>query len=716
MKLNTMERLSNEYIKVDYQDELVQIMREGIYNMNQKALVNKFILRTFDKLPCEHEYVVLANSGLTNNFEYEQEEGKVNIYGIDIEYGPDKAVNYTTDLISVDFGQSNGEIDKTINYTKKSGLYVNLNTKKCYFVINDESITDGVNIIIGKNNINRLLQNCTLYRGYSWSNSEERNLRATFVNATKYDAITRYEKLNNQLGGSLEYWIPRTLTFKKIQKLAARNGLQNPGALYLGDFGNDEWGAMFLTKKIQGNADTTKEYHEYLNNRGIDLDDYIIDGQHIKNAAWLVDVLYKHHNIETRQHVVAGIMEQERAKGAGNKSAGVYEEEDIFNTILEYLKANYDYKIIGNPNKIAVIHDNNSAKIPNYDGKCFKSMVLDIATPSAQAYTSGQLLSKLMFINKEDTCTFLYNKLYNNLIDMTDITVEESEFSTTGSLSQMLFGLNPEMAKNDIYALTALGQDIMKYAKGAITKNKVKIKGSNYRAQFENTFMIVGNKDARLLNTTKEGYVECYNNDVLAKNRKEIRIVEKQYKEDLKTMTVEEARALRTERLNEFLVGMALKYPCPGNSEFELFRFLTKQEMKERAYDMFEETLADKVYRYFTYRNGGCIVIANENILKHKLAGMDTDFDGLTVVLEKELVDIAKQAYINGTITGYSSIPSYTVVLNKTKKDDKDFKIIKDCLSFKYRRTVEEEAKVIEEINMLNETILNEKDICLIEE
>ena len=700
MKLRTVNRLSENYIKVEYQDELIQIIREGIYNMNQKALVNKFVLRTFEKLECEHEYVVLANSGLTNNFEYESETGKVNICGIDVEYGPDKLINYTTDLLSVDFGKGEDNIAQTINYAKKSGLYVNLETKKCYFIISSTSITDGSRIYTGKEEIEAILKNCQLYKGYSWSNSEERNLRATFVNASKYDADERLIKLNNQLGGSLEYWMNKSLDFKAIQKLAARNGLQNPGALFIGEFGNEDWGALFLQKKISGNSDTTAEYQDYLTARGIELDDYIIDGQHIKNAAWLVDVLYKHHNIETREHVVAGIMEQERSVGAGNKSAGCYEYEFVFNTIVEYLKANYKYTIIGNPNRIAVVHDVNSAKIPNYDGDCFRSMILDIATASTQAYTSGQLLSKLMFIDQERTAGFLYKKMYNNLIDMTDITVEESDFTTTGSLSQILFGLNKDVASTDLYALTALGQDLMKYAKGAITKTRVKVKGSNYRAQFENTFMIAGDKNARLLNITPEGYVECYNADVIAKNRKAIRQVEKQYADNLTLMSIEEAREIRRKELNKFMVGMALKYPCPGNSEFELFRFLTPLEIKERAYENLEnKSVAEKVYNYFTCRNGGCIIIANENILKHKLAGMDTDFDGLTVILEEELVNIAKDAYIGGTITGHSNIPSYTVILNKIKNTSKDFGIIKDCVNFKFKQSIEEELEVINKIN-----------------
>lgn len=702
MKLNTVARLSENYIKVDFQEELIQIIREGIHNMNQKALINKFVLRTFEGNGCEHQYVVLANSGLTNNFEYENKEGSVDIFGINVEFGPNKLVNYTEDLLSVDFGKGKDNIAKTINYVKKSGLYVNIAEKKCYFVISSNAITDGIEMITDKNQIRSILSACTLYKGYSWSNSEERNLRATLVNATKYSAKERIEKLDKQLGGSLSYWMSRSLDFKAIQKLATRNGLQNPGALFIGEFGNEEWGALFLKKKISGNADATAEYTAYLEERGIELDDYIIDGQHVKNAAWLVDVLYKHHNIETTQDVVAGIMEQERSVGAGNKSAGCYEYEDVFNTIVDYLKANYQYTIIGNPKRIAVIHDTNSAKIPNYDGNGFRSMVLDVATASAQAVTSGQLLSKLMFLDKDRTVNFLYNKMYNNLIDMVDITAGESEFSTTGSLSQILFGINPEMATTDIYALTALGQDLMKYAKGAITKTRVKIKGSNYRAQFDNSFMLLNNKEGRILGTTENGYIECFNADVIAKNRREIRAIEKQYRANLKTMSIEEARAIRTKALDECMTGLALKYPCPGNSEFEIFRFLTLQEVEERCYETNTDvSQADRVYRYFATKSAGCIVIAPENILKHKLAGMDTDFDGLTVILEKELVDIATDSYKNGSITGDASIPSYTVILNKIKEGSSNFHIVEKCIDLTYRQDKQKELSVINKLNEL---------------
>ena len=169
MKIRTIERLSDKFVKVDHQEELIQILREGIFNMNQKALINKYILRVFDDAPCKHEYVILANSGLTNNFEYGDKDGQVKICGLDIEYGPNKAVNYTDDLLSVDFSKVNNSDNsaRAINLVKKSGLYVNLNTNKCYFIISNKMITDGVTIYEDEVK-DKILSQCTLYKGYSW--------------------------------------------------------------------------------------------------------------------------------------------------------------------------------------------------------------------------------------------------------------------------------------------------------------------------------------------------------------------------------------------------------------------------------------------------------------------------------------------------------------------------------------------------------------------
>ena len=81
---------------------------------------------------------------------------------------------------------------------------------------------------------------------------------------------------------------------------------------------------------------------------------------------------------------------------------------------------------------------------------------------------------------------------------------------------------------------------------------------------------------------------------------------------------------------------------------------------------------------------------------------MDTDFDGLTVILEKELVDIASTAYTTGTITGDSTIPSFTVILNKIKEESKNFNIVENCISLKYRQDFSKELSIIKQLNNIN--------------
>ena len=58
-----------------------------------------------------------------------------------------------------------------------------------------------------------------------------------------------------------------------------------------------------------------------------------------------------------------------------------------------------------------------------------------------------------------------------------------------------------------------------------------------------------------------------------------------------------------------------------------------------------DQATARLVFNYFSFTSYGTIKIAADNALKHKLAGMDTDYDGVVVILEKELVDILVDVY-----------------------------------------------------------------------
>lgn len=675
-KLNTVVSLRNERTVIKSQEQLIEVIRHGVFNMNQKAVIAKFDIKLNDKKgPCKMSYAVATNSTQLNMFDFAGEETEIRVDGIRLLVGPDRNVNFTSDIVIANFGGDSTEGNRplAIEAVKNNGVYLDIDNGTCYLRTIDGMLKNGMEYVsVEEEEI--IKASLDLYVGFSWSNSEERNTRVTLINARKYNASKRFEILDNSLGGGLSYEISNDcVKFKDIQKLATRNGLQKTGAFALGEFGNSKWGVLLVEDKIQGCDDFNKQVSDYLvSNHGIEIDNFILDGQHIKNANWLVDVLESTHNIVVSEKVCAGIMEQERAVGFGNKSAGLYVKELIFKAIIETIKKSYKFTIIGNKDNIAAIHDKNSAKIPNMNGSNFMSMILDIAVPSVNAKTSDQLGSKLMYLDKVAASNAINNIAYENFVAMLDGTVDSSVASTKGSMSQILFGLNKEKALGDIYASGSLAKDIVKFAESAIGGSKLSVKGGSYRAQFDNTLLITGDNQSHTLGVTKEGFVECYCADVISKNRKAIRQTEQTYKANIESgMNKEEARELRSIELNKFMVGMAVKYPCPGNSEFEMFRFVTKQELKERVLES-DMNNKELVADYFMDIHGGCIMIAPINILKHKLAGFDTDFDGLSVILEDRLVNIAKEAYMNGSITGSTKAPGYTVILNKAKRNDVD--------------------------------------------
>lgn len=707
---------------VNTQEELIQVLKERIHVIQPKALVNKVYVRlnnydpsTKERVLSSHKFSTMANSRMTRHMEFLAQDTVIDMDGCALEVGPTKSINYTTDLLSVDFSkvtlkdidpdavQSN--IEYTADMVKSFGLYFHESTKEVYLPLEANNNTvkwcknGNGSLVIPSNKVEAMKQACTHYMFFNWSNSEERGLKATMINATKYNEVVRFELLDTILGGSVKYHLELTNNkFAKIQKLATRIGLKNPADIELGTMGNNKWGVI-LCSKFQANNDLSSSLNKTLNERGIDLDDNIVDGEGILNAKFIVDVL-EEQNVQVTEDIVSGLLFQCRNVGLGNKSADYVYRELVFRLFVEYLEKNYTlantaeeflaldskkiktYYIIGNKNNIAGIYDLNAAKIPNLDGSDFIFSILDIATAAKCAYTSGQQLSKSMYMDQEATCGAIYELTMNNLIGMLDGKFEDDMMlGQTGA--DYFYGLNKDRASTDILAVAALGNDINKYGRSMISKNRIAVAGGSYRAQFDNTAFLANNKDAYTLGVTPEGYVECYNPDLLKKNRKEIRLIEKAYKANLSNgMDLTEAREIMRLALNDVLVGQALKYPASGHFEFELFRPVTKLELKNRLFDGVakdtdEEKLAKALYAYFTDCSAGCILLAPINILKHKLAGMDTDFDGLTVITENSLVSIAKDAYATTKLTGLDTIPGKTVILNK---DNKDKQVVKELI------------------------------------
>ena len=610
MKLEKF-KLSSLPIEVKRTEDVIGIIRDAIFN-SPKVYLPKIIIGT---IGVARTYNVLNYSEFTRTIEVEKK---------DIE-GIGENIYYTEQFLSLDF-KGNPSI---IKYTK-SGLYVDDKMKNIY--VTNEGKVLSVPTLREVKMTKEELKSLNRYTGFSWSNSEERDLRTTFIKDTG-NAEDKFKLLDGIHKGSLSYALKELNfenNFKKVQKTGTRIGLHNAGSYPIGDIISDKYGVMILSQPFDGLFDFTEEEIKRLKDYEIDSDNQIFDGQHIKRASWLKEVLLE-QNIIVELSTVVGIMEQERCPAIGNKSAGVYEGDVVFNCILERLLKS-PHKIIGNPNNIVAIYDSNSAKIPNFDFKGVStSNILEIAVPSEDAKTCNQVLSK---VREEFAKDFMSRKYRDVLIDRLD-----KNACVQGSLFDIVCKVNPDMER-DIATIKSLEGDLAKFSYAAIAKNKIKIEGSTLRAQFDNSFLI--NPEVNLLGVTKEGYIEAYSKTIINRNRKAIREIEKN-----KALSKEEKRLA----LNEIMMGVGIKFPSIGKCEYVLFRFLTDNEIKARTKGLKDEYI---IKEYFLTKKEGIITLANINILKNKLAGMDTDFDSICVVTEKEFID--ELIDMN---------EDYTIILNK---------------------------------------------------
>ena len=116
---------------------------------------------------------------------------------------------------------------------------------------------------------------------------------------------------------------------------------------------------------------------------------------------------------------------------------------------------------------------------------------------------------------------------------------------------------------------------------------------------------------------------------------------------------IENSNATRAEKdakLAALLTGVAFKYPSPSSDENAIVTYVTSAQLKARINAMYKAKQITRDERAillddFLNTSYGVTKLGADNTLKHKLAGMDTDYDGIAVVFEKKLVDILLTKY-----------------------------------------------------------------------
>ena len=277
--------------------------------------------------------------------------------------------------------------------------------------------------------------------------------------------------------------------------------------------------------------------------------------------------------------------------------------------------------------------------------------LLDIAKAS-ESRTSTQMMSKFALMDNKATSSFMNNKAYDDCVNYAD-SIGDQSFSLLNediNVWQTLINIGktmPAASKTalDIYSdenvMTRLLTDVSKKHEAAYKKCQVKIDSMFERALFDSTYLLTDGKVDSLLGTDDRGAIECYSNDILEKYSEEIKAIEEN-----DVLSPEQKKQL----LDLKLTAAVVKYPTPGTEEIAPVRFLTEKELRSRVMDLVANGIIDEhtakiVFNYFSFTSYGVIKIAADNALKHKLAGMDTDYDGVVVILEQELNAILLDVY-----------------------------------------------------------------------
>lgn len=495
-----------------------------------------------------------------------------------------------------------------------------------------------------------------------WTPSNERNGQILF---TSVDPTIAWNKLEAIGGGSISRKLAGKMPVAKFKKLASRLGLFATPAVEFTQVGTENHGLLVLDHELLSEEDFNNVSKEILARIGVEIDAKQWDGAAFFSADLALEGLKNlgMKRIDIKKALMFAF--QLRVEQVYAKVFGEALHQSIMNKMAKFIMEELDkieattgkklYRIYGNKNSISMILDGNAAKIIDLDQDAREEgmtvYLLDIAKGS-ESGTATQMTDKFAIFDKEATAKFLFNRGAKDCLDYAksigdnDCSLLSEEINVWQTLlnigknapadSQIAFDIY-----SDQYIISKLLKDTSKKHEAAYKKGRVSIASEFQRALFDSTYLLTDGVIDSILKVTELGAIECYSTDVLERFAEEIEAIETD-----ESLTASE----KTAKLDEILTGAIIKYPTPGREEIELVRFKTEREIRATIMTYVNNGIIDQatarlVFNYFSFTSYGTIKIAADNALKHKLAGMDTDYDGVVVILEKELVDILVDVY-----------------------------------------------------------------------
>ena len=298
---------------------------------------------------------------------------------------------------------------------------------------------------------------------------------------------------------------------------------------------------------------------------------------------------------------------------------------------------------------------------------------IDLSILSEKELT--RLVAKIDIIGDKDVFKWGKYMIDKNEIDPLEIGLVNMSNKTTGSLgTQIIFKLRDDIEDATLYvkALTERQLTEAESMRGSVSFEKDCIRLSNTayhncytlnpeRAEEDkllNNFKVkqldtaLLNRVANLKLSINSNYLRMVPEDHLLNNRKEVlgsRVVnyvmptgetmevralevyssafEREYremKEELEAnvaMTQEEKNTV----LNNMRVATAIKSPSQGDNEFEVFYLVLSEEIAAR-------NVTPEFMQFIIETPNNCVILAQDNTVKHQLAGSDFDGDDVTVI------------------------------------------------------------------------------------
>ena len=483
---------------------------------------------------------------------------------------------------------------------------------------------------------------------------------------TAIQADKAFEIMDEVSGGALSQAIEGKMTVAGLIKLSARLGILGAPSVEMVKAANEEFGYVIVLDEIKGPQDYNEETKEMLESNGIEIDDNTSDGAYCISVEMMQKSFAKlGRNLsmekallfaaQTRANkyftkVFGEAKTQKNMQFRLNRLIEMYGEDKVLFVeagadVSNLNKEDYKVIVVGNRETLGCIIDYNGGKLLKnislqkiVEGDV-TTHLLDIAKCS-ETSTSGQMLAKFLIANKEATINALLECMADNFDAELENMLSGDVDAHKASLAQFMVRYVPNGVENTA-ALEALIKEMLPRLQSMIYKSKIDIKAYFQRALFDDTFFLTAGKvDSLLARNKYTGRLECYSRDVEVKFAEEIAEIENS------NITREEKDA----KLAVLLTGVAFKYPSPSSDENAIVTYVTSAQLKARINAMYKAKQITREERAillddFLNTSYGVTKLGADNTLKHKLAGMDTDYDGIAVVFEKKLVDILLTKY-----------------------------------------------------------------------